>query len=125
MPFLVTAHSTTPGQEDFYEEFLKNRKLAFVRALPGVKNYTVFRTEQRADNTMASGNEPMKYNIIAIIEVEDMAAAHDLRSSALYQDFVGEYINLLEDDPTIYTAHEVLQIAEKTKSEFWVSDASK
>ena len=119
MPFLVTAHSTKPGMEDFYEGFLQNRKLAFVRALPGVKRYDVYRMDHRADDPKANGGAAMKYTIVAIIEVEDMAAAQALRSSKQYQEFVSEYIDLLEDDPAIFAAHAVQQLAAVSKAEFW------
>lgn len=121
MPFLVTAHATKPGEEDFYEKFLQDRKLAFIRALPEVKNYTVFRTERRADDPGQGRPETIKYDIIAIVEVEDIATIKKLRMSPLYQEFAGEYRGLLEDDPAIYIAHEVTENAQKTKAEFWDS----
>ncbi len=121
MPFLITAHSTKPGEEDFYEKFLQDRKLAFVRDLPEVKNYTVFRTRRRADDPVEGKPNTIKYDIIAIVEVEDIEAVKKMRMSKLYQDFASEYRGLLEEDPAIYIADEVPEMAQKSKSEFWDS----
>jgi len=118
MPFLVTAHSTQPGQEDLYEEFLQQRKLWFVRSLPGIKRYSVYRTDHRVDDPTANKPEDMRYNIIAIIEVEDMKAAQALHESPEYQAFMAEYVGLLEDDPSMYVAHEVATTGQLSKDEF-------
>ncbi|VAW85150.1 hypothetical protein MNBD_GAMMA17-1766 [hydrothermal vent metagenome] len=49
MVCMVTAHSTKLGKEDIYEQFLRQRKLWFVRNLPGITSYKVYRTERRFD----------------------------------------------------------------------------
>ncbi len=118
MPFLVTAHSTQPGKEDLYEEFLQQRKLWFVRNLSGIKRYDVYRTDHRADNPAANKPQDMRYNIVAIIEVEDLEAASKVHLSPEYQAFMAEYIGLLEDDPSMYVAHEVELTAQLSKEEF-------
>lgn len=69
MAVLVTAHSTKPGYEEQYESFLKQRKIGFVRRLPGITAYRVYRTEQRFP--VAEGHEEqVRYNIMAIIEYD-------------------------------------------------------
>lgn len=117
MTYLVTAHSTQPGMEDIYEEFLKSRKLWFVRNLPGIKSYKVLRTERRFD---PSGTMPteIRYDIIAIIEMEgDLDAATSLYTNEEWISFMAEYMHLLEDDPALYVAHEIPEIASMSREE--------
>lgn len=121
MPILVTAHSTKAGKEDVYEEFMRRRKLWFIRNLPGITNYQVFRTERRFGASGPSGSSEMRYNFVAIIEVDDLAEAVKLYSSDLFQNFVKEYIDLLEDDPALYEAHVVEQTGMESKDDFWRS----
>lgn len=107
MTILVTAHSTKPGMQDKYEAFLRHRKLRYVRNLPGMKSYRVFRTERRF--AQAPSDETQKrYDIIAIIELD----TREQDILAIYQSedwykFMQEYIDWLEDDPSIYLAHEI------------------
>lgn len=118
MPFLVTAHSTQPGKEDLYEKFLQKRKLWFVRNLPGVKRYDVYRTDHRVDDPAANKPADMRYNLVAVIEVEDLEAARKMHVGPEYQAFMAEYIGWLEEDPSMYVAHEVESTAELSKQEF-------
>ncbi|MBT1065055.1 hypothetical protein KJY73_15795 [Bowmanella sp. Y26] len=107
MTILVTAHSTKPGMEDRYEAFLRHRKLRYVRSLPGIKSYRVFRTERRFAQSTPDGT-PKRYDIMAIIELDsreqDILAIYQ---SDAWQRFMQEYIEWLEDDPAIYLAHEI------------------
>ena len=48
-----------------------------------------------------------------------MAATLNLMSSPLYQELRAEYIDLLEDDPSIYVAYDIPELAQKTKEEYW------
>lgn len=121
MPVIITAHSTKPGKEDLYEEFMRRRKLWFIRHLPGITHYQVFRTERRFGICGPSGSSGMRYNFVAIIEVDDLAEAVKLSSSDLFQNFVKEYIDLLEDDPALYEAHVVEQTGMESKDDFWRS----
>ncbi len=118
MPFLITAHATKPGKEDLYEDFLKQRKLWFVRNLPGIVNYKVYRTERRFD---PSGELPnhLSYTVMAIIEYEgDEQTLTALYTSKQWVDFMGEYIHLLEDDAPLYMAHEIPQIEAMSREGF-------
>ena len=118
MPFLITAHATKPGQEDLYEDFLKQRKLWFVRNLPGITSYRVFRTEARFD---PSGQAPddIRYTVMAIIEYEgDTDTLTALYTSKKWIDFMGEYIHVLEDDAPLYLAHEIPQTGKLGREEF-------
>lgn len=118
MPFLITAHSTKPGQEDLYEEFLKQRKLWFVRNLPGITSYRVFRTEARFDPTWQEG-DPLRYTVMAIIEYEgDVESLSALYTSEKWIDFMDEYIHVLEDDAPLYLAHEIPQTGALSREEF-------
>lgn len=118
MTHLVTAHSAKPGQEDLYEEFLKQRKLWFVRNLPGMISYKVYRTERRFDPSETAPRD-IRYNIIAIIEHEgDLDAVTNLYTSNEWVSFMSEYMHLLEEDPALYIAHEVPEISQLTGEEF-------
>lgn len=119
MPFAVAAFATKPGKEDIVEKYYRERKIAFVEKLPGVIRYDVFRMEHRFDDPDATGPEHMKCTIIAIIELEDAAAARELRNGKLYRDFAMEYIHLFEDSPPIYAAHRVVETDAQSKEEFW------
>ena len=115
---MVTAHSTKPGKEDIYEDFLKQRKLWFVRNLPGITSYKVYRTEQRFDPSNTASQE-VRYNVIAIIEYDgDIDAITKLYSSSEWVAFMEEYMDLLEDDPALYIAHEVPEVGNLSKDEF-------
>lgn len=117
MVTLVTAHSTKPGKEDHYEDFLKQRKLWFVRNLPGITNYKVYRTERRFP--LMEEFDEVRYNIIAVIELEgDVEAALKLYGSDEWAAFMDEYMDLLEDDPALYIAHEVPEIGQLEKHQF-------
>jgi len=118
MPFMITAHSTKPGQQELYEKFLQERKLWFVRNLPGIISYRVFRTEERFD---PSGEAPkdIRYDVIAIIEYAgDVASISALYTSDKWQDFMNEYIHVLDADAPMYLAHEISQLAELSRQEF-------
>ena len=118
MTYLVTAHSTKPGREDLYEEFLKQRKLWFVRCLPGIKNYKVYRTEQPFPPNDGNSKE-VRFNIIAVIEFDGNAEqAMKLYNSNEWIDFMEEYMDLLEDNPVLYIAHEVPEVGRLSKEEF-------
>lgn len=118
MIHIVTAHSTKPGREDRYEDFLKHRKLWFVRNLPGITSYKVFRTEQRFPP--GDGNiQDIRYNIIAVIKYDgDVEEAMRLYSSPEWVAFMGEYMDLLEDDPALYIAHEIPELGQLSKDAF-------
>ena len=118
MATLITAHSTQPGQEALYEKFLEQRKLWFVRNLPGMKSYKVYRTEKRFD---PSGEAPtdVHYTIIAIIEYDgDLDGLTEVYTSEAFIEFMGEYMHLLEDDPILYTAHEIPELGRLSSEEF-------
>ncbi len=118
MIHLVTAHSTKPGKEAIYEEFLKSRKLWFVRNLPGIIRYRVFRTERRFDPS-ESLSPKMRYDIMAVIEYEgDLDTLTKLYTSEEWLAFMGEYMHLLEDDPVLYIAHEVPELAALSSEAF-------
>ena len=118
MIHIVTAHSAKPGKEDRYEDFLKQRKLWFVRNLPGIASYKVYRTEQRFPPGDGNAQE-VRYNIIAIIEYDgDIEEAMRLYSSAEWVAFMDEYMDLLEDDPALYIAHEVPELDKLSNEEF-------
>lgn len=118
MPFLITAHSTLPGKEDLYEDFLKQRKLWFVRNLPGIVSYKVFRMEKRFDPSGEASKE-IRYTVVAIIEYEgDEDTLAGLYTSDNWLEFMQEYIHVLEDDAPLYLAHEIPQIAEMSREEF-------
>ncbi|NOX49601.1 MAG: hypothetical protein GXP16_03575 [Gammaproteobacteria bacterium] len=118
MAYLITAHSTQPGKEDLYEDFLKQRKLWFVRNLPGMTSYKVYRTERRFDPS-GTASQDIRYTIMAIIEHEgDIDALTALYTSDAWIEFMGEYIHLLEDDPALYVAHEIPEIAHLSGDEF-------
>jgi len=118
MPFLITAHATKPGQEDLYEEFLKQRKLWFVRNLPGITSYRVFRTEARFDPSGQAPND-LRYTVMAIIEYEgDTDTLTALYTSDKWISFMNEYIHVLEDDAPLYLAHEIPQTAELSREAF-------
>lgn len=118
MPFLVTTHNTKPGKEDLYEEFLCKRKLWFIRNLPGIIRYEVFRTERRAGTSGPVASTDLRYMVVAIIECEDVVEMYKLRSSDLYQNFIKEYVDLLEDDIALYEAR-ALEPTGYTKDDFW------
>lgn len=118
MPYLITAHSTKPGKEDIYEDFLKQRKLWFVRNLKGITSYKVFRTEQRYD---PAGTAPkdIRYTVMAIIEYEgDVKALTDIYTSDKWLAFMEEYLHVLEDDAPLYLAHEIPQLGQMSEEEF-------
>ncbi len=118
MTCMVTAHSTKPGKEDLYEEFLKQRKLWFVRNLPGITSYKVYRTEQRFDPSETASRH-IRYNVIAIIEYEgSIDAITELYTSSEWIAFMDEYMDLLEDDPALYIAHEVPEVDNLSSEEF-------
>ena len=66
---MVTAHSAKPGMAEQYEQFMHDKKLAFVRSLPKVKNYTVYRTKGRFDPTGMLPQDK-RYDMVAIIEYD-------------------------------------------------------
>ncbi|VAX35013.1 hypothetical protein MNBD_UNCLBAC01-1777 [hydrothermal vent metagenome] len=117
MTYLITAHSTQPGKEDIYEEFLRSRKLWFVRNLKGIKSYKVYRTERRFDPSGTAPTE-IRYNIMAVIECEgDLDAATSIYTSEEWIAFMGEYMHLLESDPVLYIAHEIPETGSMSREE--------
>jgi hypothetical protein len=110
MIHIITAHSTKPGKEDEYENFLKQRKLRYVRCLPGISSYRVFRTERRFDPSMQASPE-IRYTVIAIIEFQgNEKALEKLYTSPEWVEFMEEYMHLLEDDPALYISHEIPEL---------------
>ncbi|HHB82363.1 MAG TPA: hypothetical protein ENK61_02715 [Devosia sp.] len=118
MTFLITAHSTKPGKEDIYEEFLQHRKLWFVRNLPGIISYKVFRTRKRFDPGGAASKN-LNYTVMAIIEHEgDEQALTDLYTSEKWITFMEEYLHVLENDAPLYIADEIPEISRLSFDEF-------
>ncbi len=118
MPYLITAHSTKPGKEALYEQFLEQRKLWFVRNLPGITSYRVFRTEQRFDPSGQAPND-IRFTVMAIIEYEgDPEVMTALYTSDNWLEFMDEYIHVLEDDAPLYLAHEVQETGKLSRAAF-------
>jgi len=118
MVCMVTAHSTKLGKEDLYEAFLRQRKLWFVRNLPGITSYKVYRTERRFDPS-GLASQAIRYDVVAVIEydgsVDEITA---LYTSHEWIAFMDEYMHLLEDDPALYVAHEVSETDSLNRDEF-------
>lgn len=115
---MVTAHSTKPGKEDIYEDFLKQRKLWFVRNIPRIVNYNVYRTIRRFDPSGTASQE-IRYDVIAIIQYDGtIDELTEMYTSSEWIGFMDEYMDLLEDDPTLYIAHEIPETDHLTRDEF-------
>lgn len=99
---MVTAHSAKPGMADKYEQFMHDKKLDFVRSLPKVTNYTVYRTQDRFDPTGLLPKEK-RYDMVAIIEYdgtqEELTA---LYSSEKWINFMDQYLHMIEEDAPLY-----------------------
>ncbi|GHF23853.1 hypothetical protein GCM10017044_18030 [Kordiimonas sediminis] len=101
---MVTGHSAKPGMLEAYVEFLEQKKLNFVRSLPKVSRYQVYRTERRFD---PSGMLPedKRFDIVAIIDYDGSETELEmLFMSDAWVAFMEEYMFMLEEDAPLYIA---------------------
>lgn len=103
MRVLVSTHFAVEGKADLYEEFLQERKIPFVRSLPGVKSYEV----HRITSCMVPPGQALRYEFAAIIEVEEGVDAQAIFASSEYQAFRQEYVDMLEPDPGLYWGYPI------------------
>lgn len=123
MPSIVVVHSIAPGKSELYEEFLVKRKVAFIQSLPGVQRYEVLRRDRRIEPESPEIEIP--YDIVAVLDVEDLDTFQAARATPEYDAFRNEYVHLLQPRPVVYQARRMQREAALSRDEFWAGrDAS-
>lgn len=103
MPTMMTVYRIDPDGKELYEEYLARRKVEYIRNMPGVRNFQVFKRARRLEPDAPS--EEYAFDIVAIIEVDDVEAFQAERAGAEYDAFRTEYVHLLAPAPVpIYEA---------------------
>lgn len=114
---IITAHSARPGDEDAYEDFLAHRKIAFVRGLSSIDRYDVYRCGEIFTYGEPAPDAP-KYNMVAILEVNDLEKAREEVNSPEFLELRGEYGPLMIPKPGLYVTHKVEQRAAMSGDEY-------
>jgi len=83
---------------DEYEKYLKEKKVAFVRSLPIIKSYEIY----RIDKVLGSEDKP-PYQFVAKVEISDIGEFAKAMQTPEMQAFVKEYRAYLESSPNIWT----------------------
>lgn len=117
MPTLIVVHGIAPGAEELYEQFLLKRKLAYIRGLPGVRRYEVFRRDRPLEP--GAPESEIEYDIVVILETDDLDALQAARATPEYDAFRREYVDLIEPTPVIYEARRLEAEAALSADEFW------
>lgn len=118
MAFIVTAHRAGTGMADAYEDYLAKRKLAYVRAIPGVRSYTAYRRGNLFGPFGQAAPEP-RFDIVAVIEVDDPKSFAEVTASPEFQSFRHEYAPWIEHQPGLYESRVIEQQAALTREEYW------
>ncbi|HEY2715673.1 MAG TPA: hypothetical protein VGI73_05580 [Solirubrobacterales bacterium] len=106
MPTMLTVYRIEAQGKELYGEYLAKRKVEYVRNLPGVKQFQVFRRARRLEPE--SPSEEFDFDIVAVIDVDDVEAFQAVRDGQDYDDFRQEYVHLLEPKPVpIYEAERI------------------
>jgi hypothetical protein len=117
MPSIVVVHSIAPGQSELYEDFVAKRKLAFIRSLPGVQRYEVFRRIRKLEPEFPEME--LSYDIVATLEIDDLDTLQAARATPEYDAFRNEYVHLLQPRPVVYEARKMESEAALSREEFW------
>jgi hypothetical protein len=120
MPTMLTVYRIEPEGKELYGEYLVKRKIDYVRNLPGVKQFQVFRRARRLEPE--SPSEEFDFDIVAVIDVDDVEAFQAVRAGQDYDDFRQEYVHLLEPKPVPIYEAERLECdpgAGQSADEFW------
>jgi hypothetical protein len=114
---IITAHSARPGMADEYEDFLANRKIAFVRGLSSIDSYNVYRCGDVFTYGQPADDAP-KYNMVAILEVNDIEKAREEVNSPEFEALRGEYGSLIVPRPGLYVTEKVEQRSAMSAEEY-------
>jgi heme-degrading monooxygenase HmoA len=103
---MLTVYRIQADSKELYEEYLAKRKVDYIRNMPGVRGFQVFRRARRLEPDNPS--QEFDFDIVAVIDVDDVEAFQAERAGDEYDEFRREYVHLLEPAPVpIYEAERI------------------
>ncbi len=96
MPTIFAVYNAKDAKSaDDYEQYLKRKKIAFIRSLPGIKSYEIYRIDGVVGSPPNAPSKP-PYQFVAKIEVSSLGDFAKASQTPEMQALLKEYDVYLE-----------------------------